>query len=102
MNFFTINNQINFFVPKNKNFIYDTNRNINLLLKTVNGKIFNIKVNLDNFVSEIKNELFKLDKKFNFYNNKIILLYKNKILEDFYYINYYNLENNSIILIIKE
>ena len=53
---------------------------INIYLKTLVGRIYTITLEDNEDVSKIKDELGKLDKKF--LNSDIILLYKNKKLED--------------------
>ena len=77
----------------------ENTKNVNLLLKTLNGKIFNVNINNGETVNYLKNELKKLDNNLN--PNKIKLLFKKQILKNWDFLCDYELEDNSIILIIK-
>jgi hypothetical protein len=93
-----IKNEINLFISKKREKPENT-KNVNLLLKTLNGKIFNVNINNGETVNYLKNELKKLDNNLN--PNKIKLLFKKQILKNWDFLCDYELEDNSIILIIK-
>ena len=65
----------------------------------MNGKIFNVNINNGETVNYLKNEIKKLDNNIN--PNKIKLLFKKQILKNWDFLCDYELEDNSIILIIK-
>ena len=93
-----IKNEISLFISKKREKPENT-KNVNLYLKTLNGKIFNVNINNGETVNYLKNEIKKLDNNIN--PNKIKLLFKKQILKNWDFLCDYELEDNSIILIIK-
>ena len=94
----SVKNEVNLFIPKKRERPQNT-KNINLYLKTMNGKIFTINIDNGETIKSLKNEINKMDKNLN--SDKINLLYKKQMLKNFNFICDYDLEDNSIILIIK-
>ena len=94
----SLNNEINLFIPKKREKPQNT-KNVNLYLKTMNGNIFTINIDNGETIKTLKNELNKMDN--NLKTDKINLLYKKQMLKNYNFICDYELEDNSIILIIK-
>ena len=74
-----------FKIIKQKRFLISTKKekekNISVYLKTILGTIYTISIDENEYISKLKEELRKLDKKY--LENKTILIYQNRKLEDY-------------------